>query len=335
MKKAIIIFVLFFYFGCRSGNETEKYQNKRDNITNVHDRIKEIEMEDVLISPLNRLYVTKDYLLISDFNSPDEQIHLFNKGDFSHVTSIAPKGQGPGDLANMGQIAIDDVNDVFFVSDHGKQKIFSYELDSVICNPHYIPEVKMIMNQDFFPSKYWYINDSLSIGIFIEPTGDSDFSQYVAKLNMNTGEIKKMNYEHPDIMKRRIKCAVSVENDVYVECYVHHDLITVCSMNGDLRYNIYGRYWNDNTSNRINYYGDVVICNDRIFALYSEGNDSRSSNRYPTKFLVFNLYGDYIQTLETEYPITAFCCDKENNRIILSMNADIQFGYLSLNEIIL
>jgi hypothetical protein len=69
--------------------------------------------------------------------------------------------------------------------------------------------------------------------------------------------------------------------------------------------------------------------------LYSEENDSRSSNRYPTKFLVFNLYGDYIQTPEAECPITAFCCDKENNRIILSMNADIQFGYLNLDEIIL
>jgi hypothetical protein len=332
MKKAIIVFVLFFYFGCRSDHGVEKYQHKRNNTTNVHDRIKKIEIDDILISPLNQLYVTKDHLLISDFNSLDKQIHLFNKDDFSHVTSVAPKGQGPGEIANMGQTAIDDVNNIFFVSDHGKQKIFGYELDSVICNPHYMPEVKMTMNQAFFPSRYWYINDSLSIGIIIEPIGNSDYSKHVAKLNLNTGEIKKMKYEHPDIRKKRIRCAVSVEHKIYVECYSHHDLITVCSLDGDLKYNIYGQYWSDKTSNRFNYFGEVVFCNDRIFALYSEGSDSRSNNRYPTKFLVFNLSGDYIQTLETEYQITTFCYDQENNRLILSMDADLQFGYLDLNR---
>jgi hypothetical protein len=334
MKKATIVFVLLFYFGCKSDNEVKKYHPKRINIINVHDRIKKIEINDVLISSLNQLYVTKDYLLISDFRSPDEQIHLFNKDDFSHVTSIAPKGQGPGEITNMGQIAIDNVNDIFFVSDHGKQKIFSYELDSIICNPHYMPEVKMIMNQEFFPSRYWYINDSLSIGLVIEPIGNADYSQHVVKFNMNTGEIQKMKYEHPDIRKKRVKCSVSIENKMYVECYSHHDLITVCSIDGDLKYNIYGRYWNDKTSNRFNYFGDVVFCNDLIFALYSEGHDSRSSNHYPTTFLVFNLSGDYIQTLETEYQITTFCYDKENNRLILSMDADIQFGYLDLDGFI-
>jgi hypothetical protein len=334
MKKAIILLILFSYFGCRPDSKVEKYRNKRDNITNVHDRIKEIEMNDVLIGPLNQLYVTKDYLLIGDFMSPDEQIHLFNKDDFSHVASTAHKGQGPGDIANMGQIAVDDVNDIFFVSDHGKQKVFGYEPDSVICNPQYMPDVKMIMTPELFPSRYLFINDSLSIGVVIEPIGNSDYSQHVAKLNMNTGEIKKMKYEHPDIRKKRIKFSVSVENNIYVECYTHHDLMTICNLDGELKYNIYGRYWNDRSSNRFNYFGDVAFCNDRILALYSEGSDSASRNHSPTKFLVFNLSGDYIQTLETGYQITTFCYDKENNRIILSMNDDIQFGYLDMNGIV-
>jgi hypothetical protein len=330
MKKAVIMVVLVFYFGCRPDSETEKHQYKRDHITNVHDRIKEIEMDRVLISSVNRSYVIKDYLLICDHNSPDEQIHLFNKDDFSHVTSIVPKGQGPGEIARIGHLATDDAHAVLFVPDHGKQKVFGYELDSVIGNPQYMPKVKMSMNRELFPNWFWCINDSISIGTVIEPKGNAAFSQYVAKLNMNTGEIERMKYEHPAIERKRVNLSVSVENNMYVECYAHHDLMTICSLDGDLKYNIYGRYWNDKTSNQFEYFRDVVVCNDKIVALYSE-RKSREDNSYPTRLLVFNLSGDYLQTLETGYQIMNFCYDKENNRIILSMNDDPQFGYLTLD----
>jgi hypothetical protein len=333
MKKATLLLVLVFYSGCRYDGGVEKHQYKRDHITNVHDRIKEIKMDSVLIGSINRSHVTKDYLLICDFNSPNEQIHFFNKHDFSHVTSIAPRGQGPGEIAGIGHMAIDDTRDILFVPDHGKQKIFVYEPDSVIANPQYMPEVKMTMNRELFPDKYWYINDSLSIGTVIEPKGNAAFSQYVAKLNMNTGEIKKMKYEHPDIERKRVNLAVSVENNIYVECYAHHDLMTVCTLEGDLKYNIYGRYWNDRTSNRFEYFRDVVFCNDKIVALYSE-RKSREDNSCPTRLLVFNLSGDYLQTLETGYQIMNFCYDKAHHRIILDMNDDIQFGYLDLDGIV-
>jgi hypothetical protein len=327
------VFIMFFYFGC-SSDKTEKYQNKRNNTTNVHDRIKELEMEDVLISSLNRLYIIKDCLLICDHNTTGEQIHFFNKDDFTHITSIAPKGQGPGEIVSIGAIAFDEVNNLLYVTDHGKQRIFSYELDSAISNPHYRPGVKMEMDKVFFPSWYRYINDTLSIGIVIELPGNSNFNQCVAKLNMKTGEIKKMKYVHPRIEKKRVSFAVSVENGIYAEGYSYHDLMTLCTLDGELKCNIYGRRWDDKKSNRLNYFGHIAFCNDRIFALYSEGAENFSDNPYPDRFLVFNLSGDYIQTLETNYQITDFCFDKENNRIIMSMNDEIQFAYMDMDGLI-
>jgi hypothetical protein len=151
---------------------------------------------------------------------------------------------------------------------------------------------------------------------------------------MNTGEIKPMPYEHPDINKKRIGFAASVENDIYVECYSLHNLMTICSLDGDLKYNIYGRNWNGNSkTNVIHHYYAVAFCNDRIIAAYS-GGDYDSDEYFPTKFLVFDLNGDYIQTLETGYRILDFCHDEANNRIIMAFDDDIQFGYLELDGLI-
>ena len=79
----------------------------------------------------------------------------------------------------------------------------------------------------------------------------------------------------------------------------------------------------------------MVFCNNRIVALYS-GNKSFTNGKtnYPTKFVVFDLDGNYLKTLETGYPIISFCYDKDNHRILMSMNADIQFAYLDLGKLL-
>ena len=43
MNKAVCLFLLIvFCWGCSSNSTTEKHQDKRDNVINVRDRIKEI-----------------------------------------------------------------------------------------------------------------------------------------------------------------------------------------------------------------------------------------------------------------------------------------------------
>ena len=108
--------------------------------------------------------------------------------------------------------------------------------------------------------------------------------------------------------------------------------MTICNLDGDLICNIYGPDWTADSSD-ISHYWNVNVCGDKIIASYS-GGDHRTEAYYPTKFLVFNLNGDYLKTLETGYRIARFCYDEDNNRIIMCMDDDIQFGYLDLNEVI-
>lgn len=320
-------------YSCTNNSDTEKHQQQRDNIADVHEQIMEFQTDDILIGSYARLFILDDVLIIGDYKSSDELIHLFNKDSFQHLASTAYLGQGPGEIAVMGHIGIDEKRRKFYVSDHGKQKIFSYDVDSTLTNPHYMPEVKVEMNMVQFPDRYEYINDTLSFALMIEPTSVSTFNQAVARWNIEAGTFEPMKYQHPAIQKKRISFAVSLERGIYAECYTYHDLMTICTLDGTLICNVYGPAWDATVSNRIKHYEDVVICGDKIVAAYS-GGENFSDARYPTKLLVFNLEGDYLKTLDVGYRITDLCYDKESNRLLMVLNDEIQFGYLSLNNII-
>jgi hypothetical protein len=324
-------------WSCAQKAETEKHQHKRDHIINVREQVREIRIDDVLIGDYALLNLIGDYLIISDMNSPDQLIHILDRNSFRYVTSAIYKGQGPGEIVNMGHLIVDEANRRFYIFDHGKQRLFGYYLDSLLANPFHMPDETVQINERTFPHACCYVNDTLCIGVIIKVLGNSDYKPSVGKWNMTTGEIRLMKYEHPKIEKKRTSCAISVEHGIYVECYSYHDLMTICDLDGNLQHNIYGRKWNSEKSNKTSHYGPVAFCGDQIFALYT-GKDTFHHDEKrgmvstrPTQFLVFSINGDYIRTLETGYPINRFCYDRENNRIIMNLDDEIQFACLDLD----
>jgi hypothetical protein len=319
---------------CTGSSETEKYQRKRNNIIDVRDKIVEIKIEEPIISALNNLYLIEDYLIIQDLKSLDKLIYLFDKNDFRYITGTGYRGQGPDEITNMGFIAVDKARRSFYVTDHGKQKIFAYHLDSVLNNPSYLPEVRMEMNETLFTFYYQMINDSIVICDIIQPIGTSNYKPMPGKMNMKTGEITLMKYEHPKIKtsRKRSSVAASVEHGLYVEYYQRYDLMTLCKLDGDLICNIYGPGWN-NDNRRTLYYEKVVFCGDKIYASYSGGKpfDEQMRSIRATKIHVFDIHGNYIHTLETGLHITDFCYDSDNNRLLICQyDGDIQFAWLGL-----
>ena len=108
--------------------------------------------------------------------------------------------------------------------------------------------------------------------------------------------------------------------------------MSILTLDGELKYNIYGPAWDKKESNKIHHYGDVAFCGDKIVAAYSGG--ANFSDAYaPTKLLVFNLEGDYLKTLDVGYRISSFCYDKDRNRLIMVLDDEIQFGYLELDNL--
>jgi hypothetical protein len=235
----------------------------------------------------------------------------------------------------MGVIAVDKARRSFYVTDYGKQKIFSYHLDSVLNNPACLPEVKMEMNETIFPWHYQLINDSTAICHIVQPIGTDNYKPMPGKMNMKTGEITLMKYEHPKMKtsRKRSFVAASVEYGLYAEYYQKYDLMTLCNLDGDLICNIYGPGWNSD-KRKIAYYEKVVFCGDKIYASYSGGkpiDEQRMRAIRATRILVFDIHGNYIHTLETGLQIADFCYDSDNNRLLICQyDGDIQFAYLAL-----
>lgn len=320
--------------GCSTDTAIEKHQTDRNRVVDIRDRVKEINTGDVMIGPISRLYLANECLIITDYQSFDRLIYLFDRKEYRYLTAIATRGQGPGELANMGHIGADEPNRLLYVLDHGKASLFCYPLDSVLVNPDYVPTSRMKLTESRFPSDFQILNDSICYGRITMPIGDYGFNQAVAKWNIHTAEIKEMNYTHPAIERKRVSAAMSEKLKLSVEVYHHHDLMTLGNLDGDLICNVYGPVWDTKRSNALTYYRDVVFYKDKILATYAFGRDNFGDEHWPTAFLVFDLSGNYLKTLETGCNITDFVCDEPNHRIVMNMDGDIQFGYFDLDGLV-
>ena len=281
------------------------------------------------------MHTLGEYLIILDAFTVDQWVHIYDKNTFRYITSAIKKGRGPGEAVMGTSLTTNEVDRTFFLSDFGKLSIFVYQIDSLIANPFHFPWVKTNMESRRLPVEYTYINDTLSIGLLMEAIGNSDYSMTTSKMNFQTGEIVSMPYEHPKIQKKRIAYAVSPEYGLFVEAYNYHDLLTICNMDGSLKYNVYGGPLNADESNKYLYCRHAIFCRDKIIVSFS-GKERFINDEFvfPTKFHVYGLDGDYIKTLETHYPVDSFCYDKENHRLLMSLNDEMQFAYLDLDGLI-
>lgn len=198
-----IFILLLLLFSCTNKGSEEKHQNNRDNIVTVKDEIKEMDMDDVLIGSVARLSIVNNFLIIRDPKSSELLVHLFDckNGAYKYISSAIPRGQGPGEITNIGYIGVNSKKNEIYVSDHGKLKIFLYPLDSIVRNPFYKPQIKKEINNIQFPSDYEYISDTLSFARFIEPTGKVGHNEFLAKWNIESGDIFKIKYSNPKVEK--------------------------------------------------------------------------------------------------------------------------------------
>lgn len=329
----LLLFSSVFLYNCIGVLPTEKYLKSRDNYIDVRDSIIEISMEETPISSYANLYSMGDYILLKDYKSPDALIYIFDKTNFKCVANVTSMGQGPQEIANIGEFVLNEREGKFYVFDHGKQSLLSYDLDSLLNDPFaYKFHTKARFDGQLYPDRCCYISDTLVVSAVTQVYKDLRYSELAGIWNMVTGEIK-IGYENPNIRKRRFAFDASEDIGIYVKCYSQYDLMTICNLDGSLRYNVYGPDWNENISNTCHYNMDVRIGKNKIYALYS-GKDHRTRERYPSEIMVFDCDGNYLKTLETGCHILHFCYDEEHHRLILYTYDEMQFGYLNLDGII-
>ena len=332
---------MLFIIACKSNNKEkiEKFQKHRDNIINVEGKIINIKTEILFGNCF--LYIIDDILIVAEGPSRvDKGIHLFDKNTFKYITSTAIMGKGPGEVTSPGRIGVDRKNRVLWVQDHGKLVMWKFPLDSILNNEMYKPTKKIDLHNDLFLERFGLLNDSIALGKAVHVLSKSSFDMAMAKLNLNTNVTEVYGYEHPEAVGKRSNSQfkLSVENNFYVNCYGYCDLMTICDLDGKLKYNIYGPGWLNNKDNKNHYFSGVDLFNNNIIATYNGdvgmGLDEykRLISNFPTKFLVFDMDGNYKETIETGHEIYYFCVDEENKRVIVYFDGrENPLGYFNLN----
>ena len=328
-RKGILIMGMALLCACNPQDEKEKYQSNRSNMVEVKSQVKEIDTGDVLIGDNSRIYLSSKHLIIADHKAYDKAIHLFDKNNFHPIASVGTIGQSPREITILGAICVDDTKNKLYVTDHGKQKIFSYDVDSIITMPDtYVHQTKVSIKSNQFPSNPIYINDTLSYGRVITPTSSNTFDQMIGKWNMMTGELQTIGEKHPEVKSKRSLIDVSVEKGIIVEAYMNHDLMNISDLDGNVQCYIYGPDWGQQ---RLETFGDVIITPNHILSTYSGGLWGRGRTE---KIHVFDLKGNYQKTLNLGYNILDCNYDKTQHRLYMVFNDEIQFGYLELKDLI-
>jgi hypothetical protein len=339
----------FFYFtwllvlliiGCKTNNNenAEKIQKTRNKIINVGDKIVDIKPEILFGNSV--LSLIDDILIVREVTPKGEKgIHLFNKNTFKYINSMGFLGRGPGEIASLGGIGIDRINRILWVQDHGNKVMWKFPLDSALNNEMFKPKIKLELSYDSFIERFGFLNDSIVLGVAVQIFPDYSFVKAMSKLNLNTNLIEKYGYVHPKAVGKNSSSvfALSVENSFYVNCYFYNDLITICDLNGKLRYNVYGPDGLNNKDNKKSYYFGVDLLGENIIASYIGdigliSDETGLKGNTPSKLIVFDMKGNYKKTIETGHKFTYFCVDEENKRIIAYFDSRVEaLGYFNVD----
>lgn len=335
MKHILSFILIVILWGCSHPSGIDKYLHHSGNVMDVKRMVNEIVIDTPFIGGLARPYILGEYFILTDPQSEDNQVLIFDKKNFSYITGFGHPGEGPDEITSLGELITDEKHRCLHVTDYGKMQLFGYNLDSILLNSNCLPECKIEINRITTPVMFSYVDDTLCYACSMTAEPGKHFQESLVTWNMETGDMRPLISGHPEVERQRIRYTVSLENDLIAVSYDHHDLLATYDLKGNLKHYIYGPDWNNATSNAmIYYYGSIVICNNRIIVGYSGKRNPDVGQIHITNLLVFDLDGNYIKTLKVDYNIVLFCYDSEYNRIIMVLDDEIQFAYLDLEGLL-
>lgn len=328
--KYIPFLLLCLLAGC-AGDSRHKSINVEKNVVDVTEKIHPIDFGDtVLFNAFCKVDIAKDYLIVSDYKNYENQVHLFDKNNFHYLASTAPLGQGPGEITTLGRILINEDGSELYVQDFARYQFFAYNPDSIRSNPEYKPTLKWNMDRDIFAITLQMLNDTASVGLIGMPVSASEINIQTGFWNMETNEIRLLDDLYAGEEHTRYDVEASVEHNLIVEAHWYLNRIVLRSFDGTELCRIEGKTSQDRTD----YYRSPLFVGSKIYLLYKDQKFSDFMNKIytPTKIVVLDLEGNYLKTLDTPYYINYWCYDKDNRRVILNMDDEMQFGYLEVED---
>ncbi len=345
----VVLFIsLLFLLSCKSDTQFEKYPDFTKNKVDISDKVKKLETD--LLLGQSKLKIVGDYLLVCDIFSLDEGFIFFDKKTLKYVGKGGRKGQGPGEIIrykNVKVIPNEQDRNSFYVFDYSQVLLYKYNVDSLLNDKLYRPKKVLGFKNSGIVSNFTALNDSMFVGLGLYATSSSSFIAGIVKVDVNKKKVDEFGYNHPKVKEfgggnTHSFFVGSKGKNRYVRAYLNQDLMTICDIEGNLVCDVYGAKWDGRKQKKfkIEYFNDVELCHNYIVAAYNGGKSTiLGENKVPRgtyaqKFLVFDLDGNYLKTLDVGEEIRFFCIDEDTNRLFLALRNRDELSYVDLNGIL-
>ncbi|MFI3306748.1 MAG: hypothetical protein R3Y68_09630 [Rikenellaceae bacterium] len=336
MRQTILIAALCALASCGGEIPTERYQTTRDNIVDVSEKLVEVDLgEDILLGQ-GDVSIVGEYLLVSDYTSKKELLHIFDRTSFDHIWSGLRKGRGRGEVQWLTKISADEERGCFFTI--GRGKAVAYNVDSLMNMRDYTPANygSTRFRDDSFDGtrsvgSIEYVNDTLSFSSIISIPKDGGVrvrngvvkikggSMQIAQFNTTQGGVNIVGRSYPDDVEPFFCGTGSLRHNLIAEGHQSKDLLSLHDLEGNLICNVFGPDW-ESLDEKIGF-KTLSIIEDQIFATYS-GRNFDETEMEPECITIFDINGEYLKTLDFGVGIFNYTYDRKGDRLILFVESE-------------
>ncbi len=273
-----------------------------------------------------------DNLLIKgrDYEA-ETAIRIFDLADFSLLTNTIGRGRGPGELANPAGWVLDEVNDILWFTDWGKNCIHQFYIDSLLINPHYKATTSFPIDKSWIPT----------MNMFYLPSGHIGFTSVMLQKNLVSfmdlsGQLVDSlaipNKVYPDIWEyggysdNPLICKYVPEYNRMIVASRHENKVSVIKMDGTP---VFQKEDIPETSNEIHPGGwDITFYTINadetyIYLVYSGKSKAKYNAEsglndifYPNRLLVIDWEGNFRYDITLDHGIIFTTLDKKRKRLI-------------------
>lgn len=320
-------------WSCRPGavQPTEEWCGTRDNV----EKATLVPFGESLpdIGGFNEMFISGDTLIINYISSQDKLFFAYDLNKDKYIGSFGRYGDGPGEMANIGGIFIDDKGRLF-ASNANHMNIQYVDIDKALHDDDYKAnvQVKHDISNGFMPIACCkYMNDTTVLCSIFTP-GRWSYNTHVGRFNPQTGVGVVIDSITTGKDTDRSAIAVSPGKNLIASVGMSHDRIRLFDLDGNLKKTIYGPEYEEKRDNKYRYFANAVIGDDKIYALFrGKEKDLEKSSYSSEKMIVMDLDGRYIKTLDFGYPLVDMVYHNKTNRLYISTDGEPQFGYLQLD----
>ncbi len=336
MKRTILVAALSALVSCGGESHTEKYQTTRDNIIDVSEELVEVDLGKDMLLGQGCVTIVGDYLLVSDYTSKKELLHILDRTSFDHIWSGLRRGRGRGEVQWLTKISADEERGCFFTI--GRGNAVAYNVDSLMNMRDYTPTNygSTRFSDDSFDGtrsvgSIEYINDTLSFSSLISIPKDEriSFRDGIIKIkggslqttafNTSKGGVNIVGRSYPDDVEPFFCGTGSLRHNLIVEGHQSKDLLSLHDLEGNLICNVFGPD-RESLDEKIGF-KSIHIIEDQIFATYS-GRNVDEPKMEPECITIFDINGEYLKTLDFGVGIFNYTYDKKRDRLILFVESE-------------